>query len=93
MSTQALNPLSPRLPIPEEPRAQAIENELSNSKLKVPGENKPAASPETEKKKAHKGRRGGVKHKYKHKKRRATSQGASEDGTTAPKSILNLRVI
>ncbi|KAE8441159.1 hypothetical protein EG329_005815 [Mollisiaceae sp. DMI_Dod_QoI] len=85
-----------RLPVPEEPRAviveenaqnkesidewQAAEKDLSGSKLEVPGEDKTAASPEKEKKKAHRGRRGGVKHK----KGRATSQGASEDGTATP---------
>lgn len=48
----------------------------------VPVEEKPLPSPEKEKtKKAHRGRRGGVKHK---KGPRAQSQGTSDDGRPAP---------
>ncbi|KAH6698364.1 hypothetical protein BKA61DRAFT_497151 [Leptodontidium sp. MPI-SDFR-AT-0119] len=50
--------------------------------LEMPADEKPPGSPEKEKtKKAHRGRRGGVKHK----KGRASSQGASEDGIATPK--------
>ncbi|PBP19142.1 serine/threonine-protein kinase [Diplocarpon rosae] len=50
--------------------------------LEVPGNQKAPVSPEKEKtKKAHRGRRGGVKHK----KGRASSQAPSEDGNLTPK--------
>jgi len=50
--------------------------------LEIPADQKPPGSPEKEKtKKAHRGRRGGVKHK----KGRASSQGASDDGIATPK--------
>ncbi|CAL3962042.1 unnamed protein product [Diplocarpon coronariae] len=50
--------------------------------LEVPGDHKPHVSPEKEKtKKAHRGRRGGVKHK----KGRASSQAPSEDGNITSK--------
>ena len=52
--------------------------------LEIPTDQKPPGSPEKEKtKKAHRGRRGGVKHK----KGRASSQGASDDGITTPKPL------
>ncbi|KUJ22869.1 uncharacterized protein LY89DRAFT_312690 [Mollisia scopiformis] len=88
-----------KLPVPERPTSIVIDEtsedkestddiqdegrplqETAASKLDVPGEEKATTSPEKEKKKAHRGRRGGVKHK----KGRATSQGASEDGAATP---------
>jgi serine/threonine-protein kinase/endoribonuclease IRE1 len=87
-----------KLPVPEQPPTVIIEDTPGTEKLadgwetvdkettpptlEAPNESKSAASasPEKEKKKAHRGRRGGVKHK----KGRATSQGASEDGTLTP---------
>lgn len=64
----------------QKPSRVEVDKETPLSTLEVPDESKPVPSPEKEKKKAHRGRRGGVKHK----KGRATSQGASDDGTLTP---------
>ncbi|KAH7417576.1 hypothetical protein BKA64DRAFT_303616 [Cadophora sp. MPI-SDFR-AT-0126] len=61
---------------------QAAEKQPPVTNLEIPADQKPPGSPEKEKtKKAHRGRRGGVKHK----KGRASSQGASDDGIAIPK--------
>lgn len=76
----------PAVPQEKEPvdNWQLVEKDSKLTKLEGPGEEKAAASPEKEKKKAHRGRRGGVKHKK--GQGRATSQGVSEDGAATPKA-------
>jgi serine/threonine-protein kinase/endoribonuclease IRE1 len=61
--------LLPEKPTPVKDKTNGV------AKLEVPGEDKPAPSPEKEKRKAHRGRRGGVKHKK--GRDRAASQDAS----------------
>ncbi|KAL2072782.1 hypothetical protein VTL71DRAFT_12125 [Oculimacula yallundae] len=64
--------------------AETEDKQPSVIKLETTGDPQVPASPEKEKtKKAHRGRRGGVKHR----KGRASSQGASEDGNATPKPL------
>lgn len=72
----------PRVQIDEGQDQEQPAKEIVDPKLEVPEEEKPPGSPEKEKKKAHRGRRGGVKHKK--GQGRATSQGLSEDGAATP---------